>query len=285
MRAALVGAHWGQKKGPGSPYCGARVLRNALTPKRIQNRVTVRRGVPIPPSQSPCLLTSRCTSHHTANNSSSSNQPPLSNSSHTTSMAETDQQPPEMEQEEEPSAAEKAQMELRKRIMKIMMDTTLTDAEKAQRRQDLMSGKWSDDQEPGAAGEQLEACRASQAVCWALQVLGVWMQHSQPALEGSRQWPRHVLQLLLLSNAPVPAVRRVFAYVCACLLALPLLGLNINHHHHEQVTRTATRRRRAAQQQRQEAARRRAMAARSRTCWRTHSSVSSASTCARGQSR
>ena len=57
------------------------------------------------------------------------------------------------EDDSEPSAAEKAQMELRKRIMKIMMDTTLSDAEKARRRQDIMSGKWSDDQEPG---EQLD---------------------------------------------------------------------------------------------------------------------------------
>lgn len=49
------------------------------------------------------------------------------------------------EEEQEPSSAEKAQMEMRRRIMKIMMDTTLSDAEKAQKRQDLMSGKWADD--------------------------------------------------------------------------------------------------------------------------------------------
>lgn len=56
----------------------------------------------------------------------------------------------EMEEEDkEPTAAEKAQMELRKRIMKIMMDTSLSDAEKARRRQDLMSGKWTDDDTPG----------------------------------------------------------------------------------------------------------------------------------------
>jgi hypothetical protein len=59
-----------------------------------------------------------------------------------------------MEQDSEPTEAEKAQMELRKRIMKIMMDPNLTDAEKSQRRQDLMSGKWSEDQDE-KPGEQL----------------------------------------------------------------------------------------------------------------------------------
>lgn len=59
------------------------------------------------------------------------------------------------EEEAEPTAAEKAQMEMRKRIMKIMMDPNLTDAEKSQRRQDLMSGKWSDDQQEEKPGEQL----------------------------------------------------------------------------------------------------------------------------------
>jgi hypothetical protein len=50
--------------------------------------------------------------------------------------------------------------------MKIMMDPTLSDAEKAQRRQDLMSGKWSDDQDDNSskkpAGEQLLVCRAGE---------------------------------------------------------------------------------------------------------------------------
>lgn len=59
------------------------------------------------------------------------------------------------EEESEPSSAEKAQMELRKRIMKIMMDPKLSDAEKAQRRQDLMSGKWSADQEDKPGEQQL----------------------------------------------------------------------------------------------------------------------------------
>lgn len=59
-----------------------------------------------------------------------------------------------MEEDSEPTEAEKAQMEMRKRIMKIMMDPNLTDAEKAQRRQDLMSGKWSEDQDE-KPGEQL----------------------------------------------------------------------------------------------------------------------------------
>lgn len=59
-----------------------------------------------------------------------------------------------MEEDSEPTEAEKAQMELRKRIMKIMMNPNLSDAEKAQRRQDLMSGKWSEDQED-KPGEQL----------------------------------------------------------------------------------------------------------------------------------
>lgn len=58
------------------------------------------------------------------------------------------------EEDSEPSSAEKAQMELRKRIMMIMMDPNLTDAEKAQRRQDLMSGKWSEDQEENKPGKQ-----------------------------------------------------------------------------------------------------------------------------------
>lgn len=59
-------------------------------------------------------------------------------------------------EEQEPSSAEKAQMEMRRRIMKIMMDTTLTDAEKAQKRQDLMSGKWADeDDTKNKPGEQL----------------------------------------------------------------------------------------------------------------------------------
>jgi hypothetical protein len=67
------------------------------------------------------------------------------------------------EEEAEPTAAEKAQMEMRKRIMKIMMDSNLTDAEKAQRRQDLMSGKWSDDQQEDKPGEQLNRTAAVQA--------------------------------------------------------------------------------------------------------------------------
>jgi hypothetical protein len=65
-----------------------------------------------------------------------------------------------MEQDSEPTEAENAQMELRKRIMKIMMDPTLTDAEKAQRRQDLMSGKWSDDQEEKPGEQQGRPCQA-----------------------------------------------------------------------------------------------------------------------------
>jgi hypothetical protein len=80
--------------------------------------------------------------------------------------AATEEQQHHEEEEEEMSAAEKAQMELRKRIMKIMMDPTLSDAEKAQRRQDLMSGKWSDDQDDNSskkpAGEQLLVCRAGE---------------------------------------------------------------------------------------------------------------------------
>lgn len=86
--------------------------------------------------------------------------------------AANEQQQHHEEEEEEMSAAEKAQMEMRKRIMKIMMDPTLSDAEKAQRRQDLMSGKWSDDQDDNSskksAGEQLglQACRAVQPPDW-----------------------------------------------------------------------------------------------------------------------
>lgn len=68
--------------------------------------------------------------------------------------AADNEHPPANEEDNEPTAAEKAQMEMRRRIMKIMMDTTLSDAEKAQKRQDLMSGKWSDEQED-KPGEQL----------------------------------------------------------------------------------------------------------------------------------
>jgi hypothetical protein len=75
--------------------------------------------------------------------------------------AADNEHPPANEEDSEPTAAEKAQMEMRRRIMKIMMDTTLSDAEKAQKRQDLMSGKWSDEQEdkPGELN-RLAGCAA-----------------------------------------------------------------------------------------------------------------------------
>lgn len=73
--------------------------------------------------------------------------------------AADNEHPPANEEDNEPTAAEKAQMEMRRRIMKIMMDTTLSDAEKAQKRQDLMSGKWSDEQED-KPGEQLGSKQA-----------------------------------------------------------------------------------------------------------------------------
>jgi len=43
--------------------------------------------------------------------------------------------------------------DLRSKIMAIMRDTTLSDAEKARKRQELMTGKWTE-AEPSSAGEE-----------------------------------------------------------------------------------------------------------------------------------
>jgi hypothetical protein len=109
-------------------------------------------------------------------------------------MAAVEEQRPPAEQEAaaedeadaEPSSAEKAQMEMRRRIFQIMSDTTLSDAEKSQRRQDLLSGKWAGDdaqkKDRDAKKGACECCvRVAGAVCVAAGVCscaagGRWCQ-------------------------------------------------------------------------------------------------------------
>lgn len=97
--------------------------------------------------------------------------------------AEQEEKEEGSESDAEPTAAELQQMEMRRRIFKIMSDTTMSEAEKAQARQDVMSGKWADKDEEkkkdnGAwrvcvvcVRARLVSCCVCCAVCWLLRAL------------------------------------------------------------------------------------------------------------------
>ena len=67
-------------------------------------------------------------------------------------MAVAEPRPSRMMADEEPQQND-AQAEMRRKIVAITFDTTLTEAEKAKKRQELMSGLWAKKPDPANTGK------------------------------------------------------------------------------------------------------------------------------------